>query len=205
MRRPAFALSLALAMFGFSGPRLLFAEEAAATKPDETTAPKSGEPAAGKTAVTAAPKPVITVAAVTQDNQKLIQATVMREGQPVAGATVGFFVRRTFGDVAIGKDDTFDDGTVFLPFPSDLPGGSEGQLTVIVRILNPPPLAGVQAEAMLPGGRIVPAAQPFPRSLWAPDPPLALVAAIVIILIGVWATYGYVVLLMLRIRKGDRA
>jgi hypothetical protein len=179
MKRLAATLLLACGLFGAWAPARSLAEEAGAKRPR------------------------IVVESVTQDNQKLIGATVTLDGNPVAGANVRFLVKRTFGDMEIGKDVTFDDGTAFVPFPSDLPGGPEGRLDVTVRVTAPPSYAGALGQATLPGARAVQeVSEPFPRTLWAPQPPVTLVAVIAALVVGVWATYAYVVLQVLRIRKG---
>ena len=136
----------------------------------------------------------------------MIGATVTLDGNPVAGAAVSFLVKRSFGDMEIGKDVTFDDGTAFVPFPADLPGGPEGKLEVTVRITAPPSYAGARGHATLTGALAVQEmSEPFPRTLWAPQPPMILVAVIAAIVAGVWAAYAYVFFQMLRIRKGNKA
>lgn len=181
MRRLAATLLVACGLFGAGTPAEILAEEAQAKRPS------------------------IKVESVTQDNQKLIGATVTLDGNPVAGASVSFLVKRSFGDMEIGKDVTFDDGTAFVPFPSDLPGGPEGKLEVTVRITAPPSYAGALGQATLSGARAMQeSSEPFPRTLWAPQPPVTLVAVIAAIVAGVWATYAYVVFQVLRIRKGNK-
>ena len=49
-------------------------------------------------------KPEISLKVTTEDNQKIILATVTAGGKPLANATVNFFVKRTFGNLGIGHD-----------------------------------------------------------------------------------------------------
>jgi hypothetical protein len=60
---------------------------------------------------------------------------------------VAFFVKRTFGNLEIGHDQTLDDGTAATLFPADLPGGTSGELKVIAAITDPPLFGDVRAEA----------------------------------------------------------
>jgi hypothetical protein len=139
----------------------------------------------------------------TEDHQKIILATVTTDGKPLANATVAFFVKRLFGNLGIGSDVTLDDGTAAVNFPSDLPGGTAGQLDVIAKITNPPQYGSVRGQATFGGARVVELKeQEFPRALWAPQAPLALILTIVIVVAGVWGIYLYVGFQLIKIRKG---
>jgi hypothetical protein len=158
-------------------------------------------------APTTQPAPVtIALASVVQDHQKLIQATATREGKPVAGLTLNFGVRRWFGTMILGHDQTYDDGTAYMPFPGDLPGGPQGRLDVIVQVTAPAADVGASGQALFGGAAVVPMVpEPFPRTLWAPRPPVLLVGVIALILAVVWVIYAYVVLQLFLLRKGTPA
>jgi len=148
----------------------------------------------------------ITIKAGTEDGKKVIIATVTREGKPVANAHVVLQAKRTFGDLTLGEDDTLDDGTVAVAFPATLPGDSEGKLQVIAQIKSPPEHATVRAQATLDGAVKVPVeVDPFPRALWSPHAPLALVITIAALLTIVWSTYAFVVVQLVRIKKSAHA
>jgi hypothetical protein len=148
-------------------------------------------------------KPEIFLKVTTEDSQKVILATVTTDGKPLANVTVNFFVKRTFGNLGIGHDQTVDDGTAAVPFPVDLPGGTTGQIQVIAVITNPSQYGSVRSEATFDGARVIsPQAQAFPRTLWAPRAPLSLILTIVILVTVVWCTYVYVVIQLIRIRNG---
>jgi hypothetical protein len=139
----------------------------------------------------------------TEDHQKIILATVTADGKPLANATVAFFVKRLFGNLGIGSDVTLDDGTAAVNFPSELPGGTAGELDVIAAITNPPQYGAVRGEATFGGAHPIELKeQEFPRALWAPQAPLALILTIVIVVAGVWGTYLYVGIQLIKIRKG---
>ena len=150
-----------------------------------------------------APRPEISITKTIEDDEELVLATVTLHGEPLEGVQVAFFVKRTFGLLSLGSEVTLDDGTSAVVFPARLPGGPEGELHVVAEIKDPPEYESVRAEATLGGG--VPAvteSEPFPRALWAPKAPLALVLTIALLIGGVWCTYGYVFGQLLKIRKG---
>ena len=119
--------------------------------------------------------------------------------------TLQYFVQRTFGNLVIGQDTTLDDGTSAVAFPSDLPGAADGMLHVIVKISAPAKYSSVSASAAFPADvKPPPVADVFPRALWAPQAPLALMLSIFVILAGVWLSYLFVVSRILAIRKGGR-
>jgi hypothetical protein len=143
--------------------------------------------------------PQIALQVTTEENQKTILATVTASGKPLKGATVTFFVKRMFGNLDIGHDQTLDDGTAAIPFPADLSGGTTGQLQVIATITDPPQYFSAHDEATFDGAlAISPQAKAFPRALWAPQAPLPLILAITIVLILVWGTYVYVVVQLIK-------
>lgn len=160
-------------------------------------------PVAAWAQTTQSAKPEVAIKVITEDQQKLIQATVTLNGKPLNGAAVAFFVQRTFGRLTIGHDTTLDDGTAAVPFPTGLPGGPTGQLQVTAQVTAPPQYSqGSAATVLLDGGQIVPA-QPtaFPRALWAPRAPVLLVLTIAAILASVWGCYVYVVAQLVAISR----
>lgn len=146
-------------------------------------------------------QPQIAISTGTEDGKKVIIAKITCEGKPVENVRVVLQIKRTLGNLTIGEDDTLDDGTVAVPFPAD-PGDSEGKIQVFVQIKSPPELATARAETMLDGAlelRIEP--DPFPRALWSPQAPLALLLTIATLLTIVWSTYAFVAVQVAKIKK----
>jgi hypothetical protein len=138
-----------------------------------------------------------------EEGKKQIQATLTAGGRPVEGATVAFTVKRTFGDLPIGRDQTLDDGTAAVAFPADLPGGVTGELQVIASVQAPTKYSQVVTHATFGGAAIVhPAEDEFPRALWAPRAPWLLVGTIVGILTAVWCVYACVVAQLWALSRG---
>ena len=152
-------------------------------------------------AQTGSPQAQITIAASTEEGKKVIVATVTRDGKPVEGAHVVVQVKRTFGNLTLGEDDTLADGTVAVPFPADLPGGIEGKIQVFAQIKSPPELAAVATQTLDGASKVVLKKDPFPRALWLPHAPLALLITIGSMLSIVWSVYLFVVIQLIKIRK----
>ena len=190
-RRPGLVLPLLIAGVGILG---LAGRSAAGQTP--ATQPATTRPAAN-----------VTLNVVTEDREKLIRATITTsDGKPIENAAVQFFVRRTFGDLKLGEDKTLDDGTAAVPFPTGLPGGLTGELELCAEVKSPASYAGACAAITDNGGRVVkPAADPFPRALWAPHAPLPLLIVICSLVGGVWITYAFVVSQIIAIRKGAKS
>jgi len=141
-----------------------------------------------------------------EDKKPILRADVSMDGKPLKDVKVQFAVKRTFGELVLGNDQTLDDGSAAVAFPDDLPGGPGGELGIVARVVEPERYKGAAGQATLTGGlAVTPVDQPaFPRALWAPHAPLPLVFTIVILLAGVWSAYVFCVIQIIRIRKGDR-
>ncbi len=151
-------------------------------------------------------QPQIALTTGIEDSKKVIVATVTREGRPIENARVLLQVKRTFGDLTLGEDDTLDDGTVAVAFPADLPGDSEGRIQVLAQIQSPPEHAVTRAQATLDGAlKVRTEADPFPRAPWSPRAPLGLVLTICALLAIVWSTYAFLIVQLIKINKAAHA
>lgn len=138
------------------------------------------------------------------ENRHVI-ARVHRNQQPVADTPVEFFVRRSLGQLSLGTHPTGPDGIAAIPFPADLPGGPNGELHVTAQIKSPAAEPYARTESMINAGRpTTPEADPFPRALWSPRAPLALVFTIVGLLGIVWSTYSFVIVQLIKIRRAGQ-
>jgi hypothetical protein len=153
-----------------------------------------------------AAQPIIAITTDVEDGKKMVQAAVTLNGKPLPNVTLDYFVQRTFGTLPIGEDTTLDDGTSAVAFPTDLPASADGKLHAIVRIKTPVQYASVGSTADFSTDVQAPAAEDaFPRALWAPRAPLALMVSIFAVLAAVWLSYVYVIGQILALRKGGTA
>lgn len=166
----------------------------------------AGAPRAMADETPSAAKPDIGLAVRKEDGKPTLIATVTLNGKPLENVKVAFTVRRTFGQLLLGQDTTLDDGTAAAEFPSDLPGGPSGELNVRAEIKSPGQYANVSTEAKFGGAlKFQPEAEPFPRALWSPRAPVALLGILFVLLGTVWGLYAYVVVQLIQIKKGIKA
>jgi hypothetical protein len=160
-------------------------------------------PARPATPASADPEPRIVISRKIEEGKAMLVATVLRGEKPVEGACVAFFAERLLGWLALGRDVTIDDGTSAVAFPADLPGGKDGTLRIKAVIEAPPDLKSLSQTATLSGARVlVDKADPFPRTLWGPRAPVALLVTFGILLAGVWSAYAYIVFQLFKIGQG---
>ena len=163
-------------------------------------------PAKSAGAQSAPPAVRIDLKRTIEDKQEMLVATVTANGHPVAGADVAISVVRTFGMIALGDDQTLDDGTAAVKYPTALPGDARGEQTFSVTLKSPPALAGPAVLVKLGGAEPVHAdAAPVPRALWSSRVPLGLIGTILFLLLCVWSTYAFVasqLVAMYRLKEG---
>ncbi len=149
--------------------------------------------------------PAISLSVTEEDGQKVLIATLLSDGNPLKGVKVKFSVKRTFGLLLLGEDETLDDGTAATPFPINLPGDTSGKLQFVVEITSPP-YTSLRKTVILDGG--IPTVfqeQPFPRALWSPKTPLPLIRTIAVLLTIVWSTYAFVIIQLIKIQKEGKS
>ncbi len=164
-----------------------------------------GRAALPASAPAAPPSPaavVIEITRIVEDGKPMLNARVTVDGKPASGVTVEFSAPRTFGAVALGKDNTLDDGTAAVVFPT-LPGAADGTLRIEAVLTAPDAFAGQHAAASLPAFAPRPAAadRGFARTLWSPHAPVPLLATLLVLLGGVWLTYGVVIYQIFKIKQ----
>ncbi len=147
---------------------------------------------------------------IDQDTLKLIQATVIKKpsvGTEIKLKDVGvkFQVDRLFHPLTIGDEfaDTDEDGKIITEFPLDLPGkGSNGQVIISVLIEDHDEFGNVKVSETLNWGLPTPSGNgEFPRTLWTPNAPLWMIITFVIMMLGVWVHFGWIVYNMIMISK----
>ncbi len=124
-------------------------------------------------------------------------------GRPVAGTPVVLKVRTTFGWLLIAKASTGTTGRIQITLPASLrsgeiavEAGDDGEVRAAIRL-------GEQkfaAPSVRPGRDTLSSLSPQP-GLISPYPIPLQVVLLVVILGGVWSTYGYVAWLLSQIRN----
>ncbi|HAW51461.1 MAG TPA: hypothetical protein DCX54_03890 [Flavobacteriales bacterium] len=144
-----------------------------------------------------------------KDTVKYIDATVTQmntdgESVPIEGIDVVFYVKGTFSLLKFGQLTTGDHGKVEIPFPVDMPGDSEGILTIVSKVLEHDDFGTLEASGQINWGILVPLEKEKHRGLGDTDAPLWMVYTLITLLSAVWFHYLYVIYLIVKIRVGKR-
>lgn len=168
-----------------------------------------------------------------EDGKKMLIATVTKDGKPLEGVPVSFFVERTFGKLKVGEDKTLEDGSAAVEAPQNMGAGPSGELKITAQATLPdtaPEETQASTDVATRPAPDEPAASPAPappriidaqftvkgetkmlqeqgreqRALWAPRAPIPLLATITGILVVVWGSYAFVVIQIIKIKQGAK-
>jgi hypothetical protein len=133
----------------------------------------------------------VTVTAQTLDNGKEV---------PVSGETVSVFVPRMFSNLVIGELTLDDAGTASLEFPSDLPGGKDGNLTIVAAFIDNSTYGNVEKRETIHWGVATDYLPTSHRALWTQRAPRWMIYTLSVLLAGVWGHYIFAIISLIRIR-----
>jgi len=133
----------------------------------------------------------VTVTATTTENGKEV---------PVAGETVSIFVPRMFSNFPIGDITLDDTGTGTLEFPSDLPGGKEGILTIVAAFIDNATYGNVEKRQEIHWGIPTDYLPTSHRALWTTRAPRWMIYTLSVLLAGVWGHYFFAIISLIRIK-----
>lgn len=127
-------------------------------------------------------RPQVTLKVGTEEGKKMVVATVTLDGKPTDKVKLAFSIRGDGDPVAVGQDETLEDGTAAVRFPEGVPGGPKGELHIVAVIKEPAPYAGVIVEKTFLGG------VPVPACPWGPTSPRSIIVASITLLAGMATT-----------------
>ena len=124
---------------------------------------------------------------------------------PLSGEDVLILIPTLFGDMQLGKS-SLEDGVCQIEFPSDIPGDSLGNLQIIAKINDSEDFGNVLKTENIPWGipKVIHQISETKREgeLWTYNAPMWMVVTLVILLLGVWFHFGFVIYKMYKINKG---
>lgn len=127
------------------------------------------------------------------------------EEVPVAGETVTVFVPRMFSNLIIGELTLDEAGTASLEFPSDLPGGKDGNLTIVAAFIDNSTYGNVEKREVIHWGIPTDYLPTSHRALWTQRAPSWMIYTLSVLLAGVWGHYLFAVISLIRIKiNADR-
>jgi hypothetical protein len=133
----------------------------------------------------------VTVTVHTSENGKEI---------PVSGETVSVFVPRMFSNLPIGEITLDDSGSGSLEFPKDLPGGKDGNLTVVAAFIDNATYGNVEKREIIHWGIPTDYLPTSHRALWTQRAPGWMIYTLSVLLAGVWGHYFFAIISLIRIR-----
>jgi hypothetical protein len=145
------------------------------------------------------------------DTNRILTATVTQTGNdgepmPVQEAEVKFYVERLFGKMPVGEEfvvATDAAGKATYALPKNIPSSDTlGNLTIVAVIENNETFGTVESNASAKWG--VPLQwekDPFPRALWEPRAPPAMILFFAIVFGGIWLTYFFVIFQLIKVHS----
>jgi hypothetical protein len=119
---------------------------------------------------------------------------------PVAGETVTVFVPRMFSNLIIGELTLDDEGTASIEFPSDIPGGKDGNLTIVAAFIDNPTYGNAEKREVIHWGIPTDYLPSSHRALWTTRAPRWMIYTLSVLLAGVWGHYFFALISLIRIR-----
>ncbi|MEI7828351.1 MAG: hypothetical protein WCI31_01205 [Prolixibacteraceae bacterium] len=145
------------------------------------------------------------VALEEKDSLKSIQIKASAAGPngeviPLKETNFNLYVQGLFSKLKIGECFV-DAGAGTFTFPSNIPGDSNGNLKIFVRLEENEVYGDIEkVENAKWGAHRTGFVEPS-RSLWSSGAPIWMITTLLILLTGVWSHYIYAIIQMIKIRK----
>ncbi len=142
-----------------------------------------------------------------ENGRKIIIAKAEDQmGNPIEELDLYFYVKRTFSLLPIGDifNSTDENGIVEVQFPNDLPGDREGNVELVVKIIESDQYNDLSMEMTKNWGIPSQIDQvKEKRSLWAAaaNAPITLVIAVSGMIIAIWFIIFYIIFVLFKISK----
>jgi hypothetical protein len=124
---------------------------------------------------------------------------------PVSEEVVMIYVPRMFSMLPVGEANLDESGTASLEFPSDLPGDSVGNLTIISKFEEHPDFGNIEKKIEIKWG--VPYVNKAPvahRALWTKTAPMWMIITLSVLLAGVWGHYLFAIISLILIKRDSK-
>jgi hypothetical protein len=142
------------------------------------------------------------------DSSKMLNAKVTSmDRTPVKDIEVHFYVKRLFGllpiESSLGNIPTDEKGETVIDLPKkDFPGDTAGNIVIIAKIEENDTYYAVETQSLMKIGVPLKIEKDFfPRALWTPDAPIALILTFLVLIGGVWCAYSFVAFQIYKIKK----
>ena len=149
---------------------------------------------------------IISVSFSEENNTKTIIATATdQSGLLIEDLELYFYVKRTFSLLPIGDDfnSTDEEGIIEIEFPNDLPGDTEGNVNIVIKLIESDIYNDLTLERTKNWGIpiIIEDQENEERSLWAAaaNAPMILIVTVSLLILSVWYVICYIIYKLYRI------
>ncbi|RLD28688.1 MAG: hypothetical protein DRI75_05940 [Bacteroidetes bacterium] len=141
------------------------------------------------------------------ESKIIVTKAVDQSGLPIEDLELYYYVKRTFSLLPIGDpfNATDENGIIEVEFPNDLPGDTEGNVIIVVKIIESDLYNDLTLETTKNWGLLVqlPDQKVEKRSLWAAaaNAPISLILTVSVMIISVWYIICYILFKLYKISK----
>jgi len=151
---------------------------------------------------------VVTLSFSEEDSRNTITATATdKEGLPIEELDIYFYIKRTFSLLSIGDafNTTNENGEVVVQFPKDMPADTEGNVAIVVKIIESDLYNDLEIETIKKWGIPIEKTDYSieKRSLWAAaaNAPITLVLTVSGMILVIWFIICYIIFILIKISK----
>lgn len=142
-----------------------------------------------------------------EDGDKYVNIYISEPGSdgtviPVYDAEVYAYIERLYSLYEFGADYSDEKGNLVFEFPKDMPGDDNGNLNVIVKIVESDEYGNLEQAQIIDWGIPVSFTHANEsKTLWTDEAPLWMILAVIATLGGAWFNFSLAFSRMLKIRK----
>ena len=151
---------------------------------------------------------IVTVSFSEENKTKMIRAKALdQSGLPIEDLEMYFYVKRTFSLLPIGDffNATDENGMVEVEFPSDLPADENGNVIIVVKIIESDLYNDLTLKMTKKWGVLLVLEDPSveKRSLWAAaaNAPISLVFVVSSMILVIWYIICYIIFILYKISR----
>ena len=151
---------------------------------------------------------IVTVSFSEENKTKMIRAKALdQSGLPIEDLEMYFYVKRTFSLLPIGDffNATDENGMVEVEFPSDLPADENGNVIIVVKIIESDLYNDLTLQMTKKWGVLLVLEDPSveKRSLWAAaaNAPISLVFVVSSMILVIWYIICYIIFILYKISR----
>lgn len=122
---------------------------------------------------------------------------------PIDEAEIKFFVGGMLSKLKINEGE-ISDGEYEFKMPTDIPGDSEGNLTVYAMIDDNDDFGNLIQKQDIKWGVFDKQIQPEDNKLWSEAAPIWMYIVLTILLVGVWGNFAYTIMYLFKIKKDSK-